>query len=509
MTLRTVRRVFHLAIVSVVYISCRGGARPTALRAPADARSTDGVATPAIEANRCTPKACAPGLHVALSPPLVLDRPYSLEVSADGDSVVCVVTPQRPSDRCDAAARAAVVHCSKPGIVEGELRDCDRLTGMSFLQGPAHVRVALSLDATTLVARELTPTYEHGAGCDDGCVSAGERLALPLQLPATSRQPRTGWVSGAKAEALLQPWATCRALPGAPDPADIGSDRSARPTLNGVEVSEYSGGSGRWATFQDTRVHLARGGCDAERFSLAGGAELQIQSLKLEPESRNAVALLDAVWVKDAGLDELAAARLLVQQASTAGASVAGAGLLGAALPVQPAHPGRPQGSRRAFWDPPALASASVAEPMLADEAGAPWAGVVTAPIPSPVRLASGGRWQLWEVRFATRLGGGLLAAYDVRNDRTRWVFGAEIDDGATPSGRARPFDVLAFEGDLVLVRTREADHQFLWALDLARGVTRQVMAGPDATFRRAAKGIIVIRTSDGERRVSLSELSP
>ena len=512
MTLRTARRLSHLAIVSIVCTSCGGGARTTKQGAAAAVRSPGAVATPAIEASACAPKACAHGLHVALSPPLVLDRPYSLEVSADGESVACVVTPHRPSDRCDAAARAAVVRCSRPGIVERELRDCDLLTAMSFLQGPEHVRVGLSLDATTIVVRELTPTYErappNGAGCDDGCVSAGEHLALPLQLPATSHQPGTGWVDGAEAEALLKPWAASRELPGAPDPADLGR-RSARLTLNGVEVSDYNGGSGRWATFQDARVHLARGGCDAERFSLEGGKESLIHGLKLERNNRNVVALLEAVWVTEPGLDELAAARMLVQQASTAEAAVAGAEILGTALPVQPDHPGRPRGSRRAFWDQRALASASVAEPRLVNEPGAPWAGLVTAPIPPPVRLTSGGRWELWEVRFAARLGGGMLAAYDVRNDRTRWVFGTEIDDDDATPGRTRRFDLLAFEGDLVLVRTREAGHQSLWALDLARGLTRQVMARPDATFRRAAKGIIVIRTSDVERRVSLSELSP
>jgi hypothetical protein len=263
----------------------------------------------------------------------------------------------------------------------------------------------------------------------------------------------------------------------------------ARRTPTGVEVSDYDAGSGRWATFEETHVHLARGGCDTERFSLQGGKASLIQGLKIDPGGRfgDIVALLDAVWVSEPANDDLAAARMLVQDASGMESVASGQGLPGTALPVQPDHAGRPHGSPRAFWDKHALSSASVAPSRLVDEAGEPRAGLVTAPIPAPIPLASRGRWELWEVRLATRLGGGLLAVYDVANDRTRWVLGTELDAGTPIAGGGSHFELLVFDGDLLVVRTHDGGDQALWAIDLARGLTRAVAPGQPETFRHAA----------------------
>lgn len=496
--------------------SCAGGmttSRNEPAAQPSTPAPTDVTPQRGVDAPACASAGCTDGLHVAVSPPLLLDRPYAFAMIVDGAPVNCTVAPRpTPLDRCDAVAEASMVHCSRQDLVSFTLRGCVFLEEIAFPERPVQVNVELTLDRAPVAARTWSPAYtrEHAnaPGCR-GCVAAHARLPLPVQVSTKPRLPRDGWVEGAQADTLLAPWSRCSELPRAGEPGD-GASRMVRSTLNGVEVSDYSAGSGRWATFLETRYYLARGGCDTRQLDLEGGKESPIHWLHAQSAAQSfgdIAALLEAVWVEDAGLDELAAARMLVQQASETEPSTTGADLLGAVLPVQPDHPGRPHGSPRALWDAGALASANVAQPRHTNETGQPLAGLVTAALPAPVKLRSAGRWELWEIRFAERLGGGLLAAYDVREQRTRWVLGTEIDDGALP-GRSRRFELLAFEGDLVLVRTREGAYQRLWAIELARGVTREVAPGQDATFHRAGASVIV-RTRGNERRVSLAELTP
>jgi hypothetical protein len=223
--------------------------------------------------------------------------------------------------------------------------------------------------------------------------------------------------------------------------------------------------------------------------------------------------LVEATIVSSPGTDQLAAARMLVQLSREDLAEPMTPGLptgsLGPPWPIQPDHPGQPHGSPPALWLPSALAAASVVKPWLKNEAGESFDAIRTWRIRDPVPLASRGRWQVWELRFRFRLGGGLVAVYDRRSNRHRWIWGTEYDNGFFGRFELSHFDILLLEGDLLLLRNRFEGRAFLWAADLARGVVRQVGAGDNATFRRVAQGIAVSSDAEPTRVLPLSALRP
>ncbi len=338
------------------------------------------------------------------------------------------------------------------------------------------------------------------AGCAPPSGAPGQSTAARAIEPGASG-PRHAWVNGAGARELVEPWSRCAELDDfLADPSDA-YDLYARSTLDGVEMSRYSGGSGRAAVFEDQRIHLSRGGCDASVYSLEGGKESLISGVRFVrgiDQASDAAGLAGALLVVDPGSAELAAARMLLSGRDADEAS-----------PIQPDHPGRPRGSPAALWTRDVIAAAGIETPWFEDESGGKLDGVLTSRLRDPVRLAARGRWEIWEVRFRARLGGGVLAAYDRRADRTRWILGTEIDTPRRPMRSPGRFDLLSFERDLLLVRTRLDESQFLRAIDLERGVARQVAGGREVTFRRDGAVVIIRESGGAERGIPLAELRP
>jgi hypothetical protein len=168
---------------------------------------------------------------------------------------------------------------------------------------------------------------------------------------------------------------------------------------------------------------------------------------------------------------------------------------------VQPAHPGKPAGSPATVWSPAALAAAGVTadligEPDEVDAAGKPVTAdaVLAAAVRAPSPLRTAGRWQLWELRFRARLGGGLLAVYDRQRDEHRWLWGTELDTTASH------FEVLAFRDGLAVVRTTIEQDETVWLLDVARGVTRPLeRRGP---YHVVADRGLEVEAADGGREL-------
>lgn len=317
--------------------------------------------------------------------------------------------------------------------------------------------------------------------------------------------PRLGaWVTGARAKALLRPWAGCPQLTDHVAPGEeTGEQVRARTAGRDVDVERYSAGSGRWATGGALTLRLARGSCKAVGFSDHGGKESLLSWVWLsaiDATSSLAVvaSLAGAVLVGDpdaAARPELAAARLLVElmrpepMPHSPADAVAPPPLLAPAWPVQPVHRGKPRASPTTLWAAAALTVTGVGELVSEDQpAEAILAGAVRAPSP----LRSDGRWQLWELRFRARLGGGLLAVYDRERDEHRWLWATQLDTAV-----ASHFDVLSFRGGLAIVRTRLDQDEEVWVIDVARGVARKLQrSGP---FQWIAGVGLQVEAADGD----------
>lgn len=327
--------------------------------------------------------------------------------------------------------------------------------------------------------------------------------------------PKDRWVEGADAVAALEPWSHCNDLDDFRAAAEIGESLRVRAAPDGVDLSHYSAGSGRWAVATDTTVRLTHDRCSAIGLTIGGGKESLLGGVKLLALDGATKPTLDQVTtpsgasvVDAASVDsvDLAAARVLLQLATEAsdGEPVEpseGTGVLGRAWPVQPEHGGKPRGSPAALWSPAMLAAAAVDGPALTDEGGEAFDAIHTGRVRDPVPLVRKGRWQLWELRFRARLGGGLLAVYDRKTARHRWIWATEYDNAG------RHFDVLLFKDDLLLLRNEFDGTESLWTIDVSTGIARQVRA--TGTFRLVKTGVS-LRDADGATRIiPLSDLRP
>ena len=338
---------------------------------------------------------------------------------------------------------------------------------------------------------------------------------------------KVSWLEGGEARHAVSPWSACDGLSdvtAADDPELGGGGDKLRVRLlpTGIVVNRYIAGSGRAAYASETTVRLAQGRCDGTGFSVEGGKESIIAGFKIlafgaasKPTLADVADLAEAAVVSSADDEDLAAARMLAQLAKGDDGEpvgpTSGDGVLGPAWPIQPEHPGKPRGSPPSLWSPAALAAAGVANPWLKNEQGEQFDAISLWRVREPLPLApiaSQGRWQLWEMRFRARLGGGLIAVYDRQTDRHRWLWATEYDNGGDfrKPGKGH-FDILLFKDDLVLLRSRFDTDEYLWAMDLSRGIVRPVRAsGPFGALRAG----VAARAEDGTKKVlKLSELRP
>lgn len=299
--------------------------------------------------------------------------------------------------------------------------------------------------------------------------------AEPARAGRARPAPAPGaWLEDGKAQALLRPWSKCPQLTELLAEGD-GETVRARKVGRDVDLERYSAGSGRWATAGATILRLRRDSCKASGFTEQGGKEsllswIWLRGIDGATTSLEAVAeLATARVITDPDRAELAAARMLIELVRVPEPTATGV-LLAPAWPVQATHPGRPKQSPATLWSPAALQAIGLSAEALSTEAEQPASAILAGAVRAPSVLATHGRWQLWELRFRARLGGGLLAVYDRERDQHRWLWASERDT-ALP----RHFDVLAFCGDLAVVRSRLDDEEEVWAIDVARGITRRL----------------------------------
>lgn len=351
-----------------------------------------------------------------------------------------------------------------------------------------------------LVALATFPTFAAPAHA--------ERAGAPRRSAPAARLG--AWLDGAKAQVILRPWSKCPQLGEILAKAD-GETVRARTAGRHVDVERYSAGSGRWASAGATTLRLRRGSCEAAGFDEQGGKEsllswISLRALDGAGSSLETVAeLRAAALVTEPDRAELAAARLgieLTRPAPTPPAPAqTAADLFEPAWPVQAVHPGRPQPSPATVWSPAALRAAGLPESVLTVEDGAIAAAILLGAVRAPRALATHGRWQLWELRFRARLGGGLLAVYDRERDQHRWLLASERDTAAP-----KHFDVLSFCGDVALVRTSLEQEEELWVIDVARGLTRKLARR--GSFRMAGKARLQIDPANEEGERELLPLS-
>ncbi|HEU0034654.1 MAG TPA: hypothetical protein VFQ53_28715 [Kofleriaceae bacterium] len=321
---------------------------------------------------------------------------------------------------------------------------------------------------------------------------AAPARAQPAPAPSWSAPTPTGpWRSATDARVELGPWTSC------PDLELAGEGVEVRTTDRGIEVRHVMAGSGRWGVFREDHVLIARGACDGPGYTLTGGLESSIVGVQADAAAApHVAALAQATRVTNVDDPAVAAARMLVTvEQSEPSTTELRAGELGPAWPIQPAHAGTPRGSAATYWDRTAIIAAGFATPQLADD-DAERIGLLVRPLRAPTKIATRGGYELWEIRFRSRLGGGLLAVYDRARDQTRWVFGAQIDLRDTPHIR-----MIASAGSLVLVRAGEGADERVFAIDLERAITRPY-GWIDGTRARAQGDAIAIAPPGGPSRL-------
>jgi len=304
------------------------------------------------------------------------------------------------------------------------------------------------------------------------------------------------WRSDKAARKLLRPWRQCGdVMKLVTDEADgFGDEISTRSTSAGVELEVSNIGSGAWATASARTFHLVRGSCAAVGYSSYHAAMYPlygIQPLALGGHPLPSLEEVREMWGSPrARIDDVAyaAARLYVQCGSDNGNvcdvhSEAGK-LLGTA---QPAQRGRPRGSPAGFWTPADLERVGVGKLSPEDDSGAtqPPAALVTGDIGAPWLLRRSGRFELWELRFQARLGGGLLAVYDRQRDEHRWVVASMQDlqepEFFPPGDHIEPkcqghFHILSFTDREVVIEIQlHGDSKQRFAIDLHTGIVRGI----------------------------------
>ena len=101
-------------------------------------------------------------------------------------------------------------------------------------------------------------------------------------------------------------------------------------------------------------------------------------------------------------------------------------------------------------------------------------AGILHYPVRAPRLLAKNAAFEIWELRFRGRNGGGLVAVYDRTRDRHRWVWGTHGDQaGGQPLGAA-PFRVVRFDGKQLVIRTEFEGATRRVEIALPSGVIRE-----------------------------------
>jgi hypothetical protein len=258
--------------------------------------------------------------------------------------------------------------------------------------------------------------------------------------------------AGAEALRLLAPWRKCAALRDTIPFDDEFPHVSAKPTVEGVEAVVWDEGSGRDAVGTWVTLRLIHGRCDARGWVTAGPKEWVESGLRriakggaVPPSLAEIASWSQAQLVGDANRDDLAAARLLVRLSAEDGGWRA-----------QPERPGRPHGSPAAIWTPEMLRAAGVDHPWLSDE-DEHFDALYHARVREPRLLVAKGEFEIWELRWRARNGGGLVAVYDRARARHRWLWGTHGDwprsNGTGPLD-AKSFTVERFDGDQLTVRT-------------------------------------------------------
>lgn len=354
-------------------------------------------------------------------------------------------------------------------------------------------------------APPIAPCLAAFLACSLALASSGVSADSLPEWPPAKPGP---WQQGAKARAALKPWATCEMQKEAVAPAAEGEQVRARKVGRAADVERHTAGSGRWATATVKTWRLDAGTCMGAGFEATGGKEslwawVSLLAAGAVATHERAAAISDATLVTDQRGAELAAARLLLELTREPPAVRPidpPAPLAAEELRAQLEHPGPPRGGKATLWSPHALKLADLPLGSAAEGPDAPPAhGVLVGAIRAPAPLLTRGRWQLWELRFKARVGGGLLAVYDRQRKQHRWVFATEQD-----RGRGGHFDILGVRGEVAFLRTSLDDDQALWAIDLPSGRARRVQrSGP---FRLLAGDQLEV--SDGAGGVELVPLS-
>jgi len=294
---------------------------------------------------------------------------------------------------------------------------------------------------------------------------------------------------------VLAPWKTCEALKDKlrfpPDDGDPKLTAKARP--DGADVFLTSEGNGRWGIGSYMQMRLQRGRCDAWGAEIYGPKEWvdgQLRTVgwgRKPPTLTEAVALLGSTLVTRVDAPELAAARMVVSS-------------LGPMRAPQPFHPGRPRSSAPTVWPPTALDKLGVSLSEL--DGDLEWErakALVVEAVRAPRLLVKNAAYEVWELRFRARNGGGLLAIYDIAHDRHRWVWGTHGDyqwDGKGALDDAH-FRIMAFDDAGLVVWISFEDDNSLVSVDFVKGTAREVDVGRHVACRPLAKGVAIFTEAD------------
>jgi hypothetical protein len=290
---------------------------------------------------------------------------------------------------------------------------------------------------------------------------------------------------GAAAVRLLAPWRKCPALNDTIPFGDELPHVSAKPTPEGALAFVSDEGSGRDAVGVWVTLRLMHGRCDARGWETAGPKEWVESGLRrvakggaAPPTLAEIAAWSEAQLVGEANRDVLAAARLVVRLSAE-----------DSEWRAQPEHAGRPRGSPAAIWTPEMLRAAGIDRPWRADDDGR-FDALYHARVREPRLLVKKAGFEIWELRWRARNGGGIVAVYDRARDRHRWLWGTHGDrpgrDDTGPPG-ADSFMVERFEGDKLVLRTEFERVITRVSINLRSGAIKEARspAGRSARWRR------------------------
>ena len=301
------------------------------------------------------------------------------------------------------------------------------------------------------------------------------RLFVLLALCGAARADVSAGASrqeGAAARRLLAPWRECAALKDAIPFDDELWHVAAKPTPEGLEAFVWDEGSGRDAVGSWFTLRLTRGQCDARGWETAGPKEWIESGLRRVAKGGAALPTLTeiAAWsnaqlVSDANRDELAAARLLVRLSADEDHQ----------WHAQPEHAGRPHGSPAAIWTPELLQAAGIEHPWLDDDEGKLDA-LYHGRVREPRLLVAKGNFEIWELRWRARNGGGMVAVYDRAHDRHRWLWGTHEDRRWNGAGEpdAKSFLVERFEDGKLILRIKPDQVTRRVSIDLRTGAIQE-----------------------------------